>query len=261
MQVVILCGGQGTRIREVSENVVPKPMVPVGDRPIVWHIMKHYACRGHTDFVLCLGPLGWKIKEYFLNRQAMESDLTVTLGRRSKVEYHSEHPEEGWRVTLADTGSDTGTAGRIRKIASKINGDRFMLTYGDAVSDVDLGALERFHVAHGKMLTLTGVIPPARFGELSLDGDCVTQMREKPVNSDRYINGGFMVMEKAFIDKYLADIDDTAMLEQAPFAAAAEGGDMMMYRHNGFWQCMDTARDWDLLNRLWKSGNAPWRSW
>ncbi len=219
-EVVILCGGQGTRIREVSENAIPKPLVPVGDRPIVWHIMKHYASQGYMDFVLCLGPLGWKIKEYFLNRQAMESDLTVTLGRTSKVEYHGEHPEEGWRVTLADTGSDTGTGGRVRKIASKITGDRFMLTYGDGVSDVDLGELQRFHVAHGKLLTLTGVIPPGRFGELSLEGDCVT-MQEKPMDSDRYINGGFMVMEKAFIDKYLAGVDDTTMLERGPFESAA----------------------------------------
>ncbi len=261
MQVVILCGGQGTRIREVSENVVPKPMVPVGDRPIVWHIMKHYASQGHTDFVLCLGPLGWKIKEYFLNRQAKEYDLTVTLGRTTKVEYHGEHPEEGWRVTLADTGSDAGTGGRVRKIASKITGDRFMLTYGDGVSDVDLGELQRFHVAHGKLLTLTGVIPPGRFGELSLEGDCVTAMQEKPMDSDRYINGGFMVKEKAFIDKYLAGVDDTTMLERGPFESAAADGEMMMYRHNGFWQCMDTARDWQLLNRLWKSSEAPWRAW
>lgn len=261
MQVVILCGGQGTRIRDVSENVIPKPMVPVGDRPIVWHIMKMYAVHGYTDFVLCLGTLGWKLKEYFLNRQAMESDLTVTLGRKARVEYHDEHPEEGWRVTLVDTGSDTGTGGRVKKAASKITGDRFMLTYGDGLSDVDLGELERFHVEHGRLLTLTGVFPPGRFGELSHDGGWVTSMREKPMASDRYINGGFMVMERAFIDKYLAGADDSTMLERAPFVAAAEGGDMMMYRHQGFWQCMDTPRDWELLNRLWKSGEAAWRTW
>lgn len=261
MQVVILCGGRGTRIRDVSENVIPKAMVPIGDFPMVWHIMKQYACQGHTDFVLCLGHLGWKIKEYFLNCQAMQSDLTVTLGRTPKVEFHSAHPEEGWRVTLVETGSETGTGGRVRKVANQITGDRFMLTYGDGVSDLDFGELERFHVSHGKLLTLTGVIPPGRFGELSVDGDRVTMMREKPMDSDRYINGGFMVMEKAFIDKYLSGVEDTTMLERGPFEAAAAGGEMMMYRHNRFWQCVDTARDWELLNRLWKSGEAPWRAW
>ncbi|MAJ46794.1 MAG: glucose-1-phosphate cytidylyltransferase [Planctomycetes bacterium TMED75] len=261
MQVVILCGGQGTRIREVSENLVPKPMIPIGDRPIIWHIMKSYAEQGHTDFVLCLGHLGWRIKEYFLNHQSMDTDVTVTLGHTPKIEYHGPYTEEGWTVTLAETGAETGTGGRVRRVAPYLTGDRFLLTYGDGVSDIDLKALEAFHKDHGKQLTISGVIPPGRFGELKLDDDQVLEMQEKPQFSDRYINGGFMMIDRSFIDDYLAHEPDETMLERTPFEAAAQSGQMMLHKHDGFWQCMDTARDWEHLNRLWKSGNAPWRTW
>lgn len=259
MQVVILCGGQGTRIREVSENTIPKPMIPVGDRPILWHIMRYYAAAGHTDFVLCLGHLGWKIKEYFLNHQSIGTDVTVTLGNSPKVQYHGSCQEEGWKITLAETGSATGTAGRVAAVEKYLTGDSFLLTYGDGLSDVDLKGLTDFHNSHGKPLTLTGVVPPGRFGELELSGDQVTEMKEKPTRSDRYINGGFMAIRRDFIANYLSQLPPSAMLEREPFDKAATAGDMMMFKHNAFWQCMDTARDWELLNKLWNSDSAPWR--
>jgi glucose-1-phosphate cytidylyltransferase len=258
MQIVILCGGKGTRIRDVSEDVIPKPMVPVGERPIVWHIMKYYAAYGHSDFILCLGYQGWKIKEYFLNYRAMAVDLTVEVGK-SDVLYHDTHPEEGWAVTLAETGLETCTAGRVRRIARYLGDDDFMLTYGDGLSNVNLDALAEFHAGHGRLLTVTGVVPPGRFGELSIEGDRVRQMREKPVASGRYINGGFMVCRREFVDRYLASVDDSVMLEREPFEEAAGDGEMMIYRHDDFWQCMDNYRDWELLNRLWAEGRAPWK--
>lgn len=261
MQVVILCGGQGTRIREVSENTIPKPMIPVGDRPILWHIMRYYASAGHADFVLCLGHLGWKIKEYFLNHLSVETDVTVTLGKTPKVTYHGDYPEEGWNITLAETGAATGTAGRITAVEKYLTDESFLLTYGDGLSNVDLNALVKFHESHGKQLTLTGIVPPGRFGELELTGDQVTEMKEKPVRSDRYINGGFMAIRREFIASQLAQLPASAMLEREPFEKAATDGEMMMFKHNDFWQCMDTARDWELLNSLWSSDGTPWRVW
>jgi glucose-1-phosphate cytidylyltransferase len=261
VQVVILCGGQGTRIREVSVDALPKPMIPVGDRPILWHIMRYYAAAGHKDFILCLGHLGWRIKEYFLNHQSMETDVTVTLGKTPQIKYHGDYPEEGWTVTLAETGISTGTAGRIDAIARYLTEETFLLTYGDGLSNVDIQSLVGFHKAEGKAMTLTGVVPPGRFGELELSGNRISQMKEKPMHSDRYINGGFMVMQKEFLSKYIAGRPVTTMLEREPFEVAAVGGDMMMYKHNSFWQCMDTARDWEYLNELWKSNKAPWRVW
>lgn len=258
MQVVILCGGLGTRIREVSENVLPKPMIPIGSKPILWHIMNNYAQAGHTDFILCLGHLGSKVKEYFLNHQAMDTDVSVTLGRSPKIEYHGEYREEGWQVTLAETGEKAGTAARVARIRKYIKDDHFMLTYGDGVSNVDFNRLIDFHTSHSKPLSITGVVPPGRFGELDVQDDRVTRMQEKPTESNRYINGGFMVINRDFIDNYLNDCSTDLMLEQEPFAKAAEAGDMMMFKHDGFWQCMDTARDWEYLNRLWQQQGAPW---
>lgn len=234
-------------------------MVPIGDMPIVWHIMQHYAQYEHKRFVLCLGYLSWRIKEFFLNYQEMGVDLTVTMGRDQRIERHDESPEKDWVVTLAETGLETGTAGRISRIARYIDDDNFMLTYGDGVADVDIRALEQFHLSHGKLLTMTGVIPPGRFGELNLDGDRVTEMKEKPHASDRYINGGFLIMNRKFITRYLSDADDSTMLEREPMEQAALDGELMMYRHADFWQCMDTFRDWKYLNDLWASGEAPWR--
>jgi len=175
------------------------------------------------------------------------------------VTFHDAHEIDDWKVTIAETGPDSGTAGRLRKVAKYIEpGESFMLTYGDGVSDVDLIGLEAFHRAHGKMVTMTGVVPPGRFGELVLDGDTVADWAEKPTVSDRYINGGFMVIQRYFIDRFIADKDDEVMLEREPLAEATAAGELMLFRHGGFWQCMDTARDWSLLNELWESGNAPW---
>ena len=262
MQVVILCGGRGTRIAEVSDNAIPKAMVPVGRRPIVWHIMKYYAEFGHDDFVLCLGHLGASIKEYFLNFETMFSDLTVSLRPETSVQVHRNGNAEDWRVTLAETGLSTMTAGRVRRVAKYLTDDNFTLTYGDGVSDVDLAALEAYHLEHGKLITITGVIPPGRFGELHVEDGQVTRMEEKPeIGHHRHVNGGFMVVNRGFIDAYLTDVDDDMPLEREPMERAAKDGEMMMWAHDGFWQPMDTPRDWTALNEMWKAGDAPWKIW
>ncbi len=258
MKTVLLCGGKGTRLGEVTGSALPKPMVRVGGRPIVWHIMKQYGDAGFRDFVICAGHLSWSIKEYFLNYHAQHADLTISTSGREPVSFHGGEGTEDWTVTIAETGEETMTAGRVKRIAKYLDGDDFMLTYGDGVSDVDLGALLEFHRSHGKLMTMTGVIPAGRFGELVIEGDRVAQMQEKPTSSDRYINGGFMVLKRAFIDRFLGGDVDDVMLEREPFAAAAEAGEMMLYKHDRFWQCMDTLRDWQLLNELWDSGRAPW---
>lgn len=262
MQVMILCGGRGTRIAEVSDNAIPKAMVPVGRRPIIWHIMKYYAGFGHDQFVLTLGHLGEKIKEYFLHFDTMFSDLTVTLGPVPGVEVHRNGNQEDWTVTLADTGLTTMTAGRVRRAARYLDGDHFMLTYGDGLSDVDLAGLEDFHRGHGKMITITGVIPPGRFGELHVEDHQVTRMEEKPeTGHSRHVNGGFMILNREFVDAYLSDVDDDMPFEREPMERAAKDGEMMMWNHDGFWRPMDTPRDWRALNDIWESGNAPWKTW
>ncbi len=263
MKTVILCGGQGTRIRDVSENKLPKPMVPVGDRPILWHIMKHYARFGFLDFVLCLGHLGWQIKEFFLNYESMTSDFTIGLGRGAGVTFHNSHPEEGWRVTLAETGEKTLTAGRLHRAMKYLDGDVFFATYGDGVGDVDIRALLAFHESHGRMATLTGAHPTGRFGELTVEGDRVASFLEKPAKDGAYINGGFFVFNREFVEKHVcASPDpDAVMLEREPLQRAAEAGDLMIYRHAGFWHPMDTYRDWEYLNDLWRKGTAPWKTW
>lgn len=259
MKVVILCGGKGTRLGEVTGNLIPKPMAMVGNEPILVHIMRSYARRGHREFILCAGHLSWAIKSYFLDYHARQADVTIHTGKRGDVTFHDAHELDDWKVTIAETGPDSGTAGRLRKVAKYIEpGESFMLTYGDGVSDVDLTGLEAFHQAHGKLVTMTGVVPPGRFGELVLDGDTVTDWAEKPTVTDRYINGGFMVMQREFIDRFVVDKDDDVMLEREPLAEATTAGELMLFRHGGFWQCMDTARDWALLNELWESGNAAW---
>jgi glucose-1-phosphate cytidylyltransferase len=262
MKTVLLCGGKGTRLGEVTGNSVPKPMVRVGGRPILWHIMKQYGHAGFTDFVVCAGHLSWAIKEYFLNYHAQMADVTISTAARFPTRFHDGGIAEDWTVTVAETGAETMTAGRIKRVAHLVDVDDFMLTYGDGVADVDLRALLDFHRAHGKMMTITGVIPPGRFGELLIEGDRVVEMQEKPVASDRYINGGFMVLKRAFIDRFLTGDVDDVMLERQPMMEAAAAGEMMLFRHDGFWQCMDTLRDWQYLNELWERGTAPWsRDW
>jgi glucose-1-phosphate cytidylyltransferase len=257
---MILCGGKGTRLGEVTGNLIPKPMARIGEHPILWHIMNSYAAAGYRRFIICAGHLGWHIKEYFLSYQYRTADLTIRTGPDPSVVAHPREQIQDWEITIVETGEETNTAGRVRRASRFLDGDRFMLTYGDGVSNVDLRALEQFHRAHGKAATMTCVVPPGRFGELSLDGDQVVAMAEKPLISDRFINGGFMVLERRFIDAFIGPDSDRIMLEREPMAKASADGELMAFRHADFWQCMDTARDWELLNQLWLSGKAPWRT-
>jgi glucose-1-phosphate cytidylyltransferase len=258
MKVVILCGGKGTRLREETE-FRPKPMVPVGNRPILWHIMKTYAHHGFKEFVLCLGYKGEVIKDYFLNYRRLASDLTLKLGRPGEVVYHGAPDEEDWTVTLADTGEDTMTGGRVKRIEKYIQEDAFLLTYGDGVGDVDISALVRFHRRHRKMATVTGVRPPGRFGELGLDGRLVTEFNEKPQASGGLINGGFFVLQREFF-KHLGT-EPGVVLERDPLRAVARRKQLACYEHKGFWQPMDTFREFELLNQLWTENKAPWKVW
>ena len=259
MQVVILCGGKGTRLREETE-VRPKPMVYIGDRPILWHIMKIYAHFGHNDFVLCLGYKADFIKNFFLNYQAITSDFTLAIGRSAGPIFHNPHPEDGWTVTLADTGLESQTGARVSRVRKYIRDERFMLTYGDGLSDIDLARLIKFHKAHGKIGTVTGVRPPSRFGELGL-ADCarVCEFNEKPQATAGLINGGFFVFERAIFD-YLSD-DESLVLEREPLQKLARDGQMVAYEHAGFWQPMDTFREYEFLTNLWATGKAPWKVW
>ncbi len=260
MKVVILCGGYGTRIRDVADNI-PKPMIPVGRFPILWHIMKYYASYGHKDFVLCLGYKSQAIKDFFLNYEAHIKDFTIDLGGQAAVQFHTEHAESDWRVTLAETGLNALTGARIRR-AQKYLGDddSFMLTYGDGVGDVDLDRLLAFHNSHGKALTVTGVRPPGRFGELLSDANGrVIEFNEKPQATGGRISGGFFVCRKNLFD-YLDDREDL-MFEKEPMARLVKDGQLMVFEHDGFWQPMDTHREYQLLNDLFDSGKAPWVKW
>jgi len=259
MKTVILCGGQGTRIRDVAADL-PKPMVSIGRFPILWHIMKGYAHWGHKDFVLCLGYQSSVIKDFFLNYQMRTADVTITLGQEAHVECLTSHDEEDWRVTLAETGLKAMTGARVRRIQKYIADDStFMLTYGDGVGDVNIDALLKCHRQHGKAMTVTGVRPPGRFGELEIDGSRVTGFNEKPQASEGRISGGFFVCERRLFD-YLSDAEDL-MLEQGPMQRLAKDGQLMAFGHDGFWHPMDTARDHKLLNDLWDAGKAPWKTW
>ncbi|MDD2762735.1 MAG: glucose-1-phosphate cytidylyltransferase [Opitutaceae bacterium] len=259
MKVVILCGGKGTRLREETE-FRPKPMVPVGRRPILWHILKIYSHFGHRDFVLCLGHRGDIIKEYFRNYRWHASDVTLTLGRKPAVEFHEAPADEDWRITFADTGEQAQTADRVRRIQRYLGDEtEFMLTYGDGVGDIDLTALLAHHRRSGKICTITAVRPPGRFGELTLSGDSqVTAFNEKPQTEGGYINGGFMVFSRRIFE-HLSDTSE--MLEQGPLKRLVQAGQLNAYRHDGFWQPMDTSQELTLLNQLWDSGRAPWKIW
>lgn len=260
MKAVILCGGQGTRIRDANE-ALPKPMLPIGGKPIVWHIMKSYAAHGFCDFVLCLGYKGWVIKEFFLNYRAMTNDVTVHLGREQGVEIHGHHQEENWSVTLAETGEDTMTGGRVAAIRPWVqNDDLFMLTYGDGVSDVDIGQLVEFHRSHGKIATVTAVRPPGRFGEMSMTDNLVREFNEKPQSAEGFINGGFFVFDTKRVWDYLEG-GPSEVFEKEPLRKLAADGQLVAFHHTGFWQPMDTYREYMLLNELWAGGKAPWRQW
>jgi glucose-1-phosphate cytidylyltransferase len=230
-------------------------MVEIGGRPILWHIMSGYARYGFTDFVLLLGYKGELIRRYFLDYHYMETDVTVSLARPGEVTLHG-NPGVDWKVTLVDTGARTMTGARVARAARYIDGDTFMLTYGDGVSNVDLRELLAFHRSHGRIATITGVHPPARFGDLAVEGTVVRRFAEKPVVTDGYINGGFFVFQRRFLD-YLDPAED-CILESRPLERLASEGQLRMFAHGGFWQCMDTPRDVTLLNELWSSGRAPW---
>jgi glucose-1-phosphate cytidylyltransferase len=259
MKVVILCGGRGTRLREETEYR-PKPMLPIGNRPIVWHIMKLYAHYGFKDFILCLGYKGEYIREYFQNYLWMTNDVTLRLKRGSEAHFHTDSQEEDWTVTLADTGEETMTAGRLKRIEKYLDGDTFLFTYGDGVGDVDIPAAIAMHRASGKELTLTAVHPPGRFGELSFqDEKTVGSFNEKPQVEEGWINGGFFVAATAVLGR-LKDADHV-MFEQEPLKELTRRGQLQAYKHEGFWQPMDTFQEYQLLNKLWSEGKAPWKVW
>ena len=258
MKVVILCGGKGTRLREETEYR-PKPMVPIGSRPILWHIMRIYAAHGHTEFILCLGYKGDMIKDWFRNFHWMVSDVSLKLGEPT-VNFCTDMQEKGWNVTLADTGEDTMTGARIKRIERYLGGDtEFLLTYGDGVGNVDIAASIAYHRATGRLLTLTGVRPPGRWGELQVTDGVVTTFYEKPQTSGGRINGGFFVANRGVFD-YLDD-DPHLVFEQGPLAALSRDGQLACFAHDGFWQPMDTYQEFALLNRLWAEGRAEWKIW
>jgi len=258
MKVVILCGGRGTRLREETE-FRPKPMLPIGDRPILWHIMKLYARYGFDKFVLCLGYKGEIIKDYFFNYRQLTGDFTLQLGKNLPPVYHSSYTSENWTVTLADTGEETMTGGRVKRIQKYVSGQTFMLTYGDGIGNVNIRELVKFHRKHGKIATVTGVRPPGRFGEMVTRGTHVTEFNEKPQAAEGYINGGFFVFSPRVFD-YLEDNPDL-MFEEKPLRRLAAAGELVCHVHDGFWQPMDTYRELELLNDLWRKGQAPWKVW
>ena len=260
MKVVILCGGKGTRLREETE-FRPKPMLPIGGRPILWHIMKTYAHHGHKEFILCLGYKGDMIRDYFRNYLWHTCDTTLKLGRNSAVQFHNRHDEEDWSVTLADTGEDSMTAYRIKQIEKYLGQDEeFLLTYGDGVGGIDIPGSIAQHRRLGKICTLAAVHPPGRFGEIGLaDDSTVLGFNEKPQAEGGYINGGYMVCSRRIFD-YLPD-DPAIMFEQAPIKKLTADGQLAAFKHEGFWQPMDTFQEFSLLNRLWASGQAPWKVW
>jgi len=260
MKVAILCGGYGTRIRDVAENI-PKPMIPIGEYPILWHIMKYYASFGHDDFVLCLGYKGDCIRDFFMNYRSHITDFTIDVSGKIPIEYHSPQIAETWKVTLAETGQDAMTGARIKRVKKYFQGEKnFMLTYGDGVGDIDLRKLLEFHESHGKILTVTGVRPPGRFGELQCsDGGLVTEFNEKPQTSGGQISGGFFVCRNEIFD-YIDDREDN-VFEQESLRNLVRDGEMMVFRHDGFWQPMDTSREYQLLNRIYDEKKAPWVIW
>lgn len=254
--VVILCGGFGTRIREASERL-PKPLIQIGERPILWHIMKVYAHHGFRRFVLALGYKSWDIKDFFLHYRERNSDLTLQLADGS-LRSHGSGLAEDWEITMVESGLLTGTGGRIGRVAPYIDTDHFALTYGDGIGDVDLTAEWQYHLSHGAIGTVTGVHPTSRFGEMGVDGSSVTSFAEKPVTQG-FVSGGFFFFRRGFLDYVSSDED--LFLEREPLRRLADDGELRVAEHRGFWMGMDTFRDYSELNELWTSGNAPWKVW
>jgi glucose-1-phosphate cytidylyltransferase len=255
MKAVILAGGHGTRLAEETD-VKPKPMVEIGGRPILWHIMKIYSSFGIREFIICLGYKGYLIKEYFLNYRLHVSDVTIDMAT-GVVDYHRSGAED-WRVTLVDTGEKTMTGGRLRRIRSYLSDEPFLMTYGDGVANIDISRLVEFHRGHGGMATVTSVAPPGRFGALETSGTRVTSFREKPAGDNSSINGGFFVLSPQVVDFVESDM---TVWEREPMEDLARRGALHAYHHSGFWQPMDTLRDKNYLEALWSSGKAPWKSW
>ncbi len=253
MKVVLLAGGFGTRLSEYTESL-PKPMVTIGNKPILWHIMKSYAHFGHKDFFLALGYKSEIIKEYFINYRTLNADFTINLADGTVKSHQLD--ELDWNVTLVNTGISSMTGGRVKRMKTYIRNEPFLLSYGDGLSDVDLAELIDFHKSHGKMVTVTAVHPGARFGELEIKGEKVTSFQEKPQIGQGWINGGYFVIEPEFLDFIQ---NDQTILEKEPLERASQLGELMAYRHNGFWQCMDTKRDRIKLEEFWNSGEAPWK--
>lgn len=257
MKVVILAGGFGTRLGEET-FLKPKPIVEIGEYPIIWHIMKIYSYYGYNDFIICLGYKGYMIKEYFANYFLHQSDVTIDL-KNNKIEVHKNDCEP-WKVTLVDTGLDTMTGGRIKKVKNFIDNETFMLTYGDGVSDVDINKLVEFHKKNGKYATLTAIRPPGKFGSLTIDSsNIVTQFTEKPAGDGAWINGGFFVLEPAIFN-YITE-GESVMWEREPLENLAKDGQLVSYKHYGFWKCMDILRDKTELEAMWSIGKAPWKIW
>lgn len=257
MKVVLLAGGFGTRISEQS-HLIPKPMIEIGERPILWHIMKYYSSFGHNDFIICCGYKQYVIKEFFADYYLHTSDVTFDFSSKNQMTVHA-NASEPWKVTLVDTGLNTMTGGRVKRISDYIGNEPFMLTYGDGVADVDINQLIAFHKANGKIATITAIQPGGRFGMLDIDDDHhISRFKEKSKEDGGWINGGFMVLEPKILN-YISGDDN--VLERYPLEKLAEEQQLMAYRHEGFWQCMDTMRDKELLEKLWASGNAPWKVW
>lgn len=256
MKTIILAGGFGTRLSEYTD-LVPKPMVEIGGQPILWHIMNIYAHYGYNDFVVALGYKGEVIKDYFLNYYSLKSDFTIDLSNGSAN--YIQKKTMDWKVTLVDTGSSSMTGGRVKRLKEFIGDETFMLTYGDGVANINIEKLVEFHRSHGKMATITAVHPSARFGELVISKDLnVQSFKEKPQTTQGWINGGFFVMEPEFLDLIEGD---TTVLEEEPLERAAKAGELKAYLHDGFWQCMDTVRDRNVLEELWQNGKAKWNVW
>jgi len=255
MKVVILCGGFGTRLREETESK-PKPMAEIGGKPILWHIMRTFAHHGFNEFVLCLGYKGEVIKNYFLNYEPLNSDFSIDL-KTGNIELHRETNDQDWRVTLVDTGLNAMTGARVKRVLQHIDDDQFMLTYGDGVTDLNIKELVKFHESRGKIGTVTGVSPPSRYGDLDIIGDRVASFREKPQTGESVISGGYFVFNREFFD-YLSE-EDNCVLEREPLERLSSDDQLGVYAYKGFWQCMDTYRDYVYLNELWDQGRAPWK--
>jgi glucose-1-phosphate cytidylyltransferase len=258
IKVIILCGGLGTRLREETD-FRPKPMVNIGDRPILWHIMKTFTHYGFKDFILALGYKGQMIKNYFCHYELMNNDVTIELGQPDKILIHQQHEEKGWRITLSDTGEKALKGARLKKVQKYVTEDVFMVTYGDGIADIDINALLAFHKSHKRLATVTGINPDSRFGKLKIEGDQVISFHEKPYDDGGLINGGFFVFNRNLFDYLTADND--CDLEYGPLEKIAQEGQLMVYKHKGFWACMDTLRDMDYLNKLWEENQAAWKVW